>query len=647
MKPTKQLQETLRLLKIEKEADFEQYRQYVQQLPLPERVTKGLSWYPLDVKRRGFTYGERAYVIVERTKQQGEPHRFRGGMPVSLFSRAVTARQPEARGVIQYVDKDRMKIVLSAKDTPDWLTDGSLGVDLLFDERTYREMETALKRVIEARGSRLAELRDILLGEQSPDFYPLPDLDHLGSLNESQLDAVRHIVAAKDLAVVHGPPGTGKTTTLVQAVRQLVQRENTVLVTAPSNTAVDVLAERLTAAELSVVRIGNISRVDESLVRLTLDHRLSTHPDAKQVKKIKQQAAEMRKQARKYRRNFGGQERRERREAFREAGELETWSRQIENRMTQEILDRADVIACTLVNTQHSVLEHIKFRTMVMDEAGQALEPAAWIPIARVSKVVLCGDPLQLPPTVKSHKAAKGGLSTSLIEKAIAHHPESVQLLATQYRMHEQIMGFSNGQFYHNQLRAADLVRTLRLPVTDNAPLIYIDTAGCGFSEQLNPKTKSRYNPEEFFVLREHLLRLLQQLPESYPASIAVLSPYQAQVSYMREALQEDAILPDTASRGSTMSSDDPVVVSTIDGFQGQEREVVLLSLVRANDKHTLGFLKDYRRMNVAMTRAQRQLVVVGDSATLAGDAFFDDFLAYAEQVGGYRSAWEYMQPGA
>ena len=426
-----------------------------------------------------------------------------------------------------------------------------------------------------------------------------------------------------------------KTTTLVNAIQLLCEKENHVLVTAPSNAAVDLLAERLTIKGLDVVRIGNISRVDEKLISLTIEKRLSNHPESKNIKKVRIQAAQARREARKFKRSFGAKERNERKENYQESRDLEDWARMLEDRVINEILNSAQVIACTLVNATHRMLDNVKFRTVVIDEAAQALEPATWIPILRASKVVLAGDAFQLPPTVKSIEAKKNGFGISLLEKWI-NLGGSSSFLNIQYRMNKWIMGFSNQQFYENQLKAAASVAEWKLNILNNNPVVFIDTAGCGFEEAINEESRSRYNKGEFFILREYFLQLAAALSatETEMPSIGIISPYREQCQMIEEEFNGEenlaAYLPH-------------VDINTIDAFQGQERDLILISLVRSNEKSEIGFLSDYRRMNVAMTRAKKQLVVIGDSATIGNDSFYGAFLDYVEKTGVYNSAWAYM----
>lgn len=626
-----ELDQVAELLAQEKKEDFEQHRQKVMSLPLEDRIKKGYSWYPVVVNRSGYALGERAFVTIE-TPKPDDPHQFRAGKTVNFFTRQADAYQPEKTGVIQYVEKGKMKIILNSKDLPDWLGLGQLGVDLLFDERTYLEMEKAIEKVKNAKNDRLADLRDVLLGAQTALFqkgdWQLPITD----LNDSQQAAVRQAVNALDVSVIHGPPGTGKTTTLVAAIQQISQTEQTVLVAAPSNTAVDLLTERLAQAGLNVVRIGNISRIDEGIINHTLDAKLAQHPESKNIKKVKIQAAEARRQAKRYRRKFGRDEYLERKQLHQEAKELAAWANQLEDRLIDQILSGANVIACTLVGSSLKVLDKRKFRTLVIDEAAQALEPACWIPISKVSRVILAGDPCQLPPTVKSRAAQKGGLGVTLIEKCL-ERMASTSFLDTQYRMNEQIMGFSNQRFYAQALKAGAHVAQQRLPFTTDEPIVFIDTAGCSFDEKMHAQYQSRFNPEEYLILREHLYQLIGHFSIENLPSIALISPYREQVIHIKRQIAEDPKLKEL-----------PISVNTIDGFQGQERDVIYLSLVRSNEKAEIGFLKDYRRMNVAMTRAKLQLVLVGDSATIGDDSFYQQLLDYVERHGQYQTAWEYMQ---
>ena len=620
------------LLQLEKEEDLRQYKELIQNLPLAERRKKGVSWYPLEVVKTGYTIGDRAFVTVERNSNLDVPNKFRSGQSVQLFSQTAHIKNPERQGIIYTVNKKRMKIILNASVHPDWLNQGNIGVDLLFDDRTYQEMAKALKAVKEAKNGRIVDLRNILVGQQTPLFEPIVNPVVIDGLNDSQNQAINDILAAQDVAIVHGPPGTGKTTTITHAIKQLSKKEATILVAAPSNSAADLLTERLSELELNVVRVGNPSRVDEHLIRHTLEAQLAAHPDYKNIKKIKKEANEARRQAIKLTKRSGWQNRQDMKNFFKEANELNNWANQLEEVTIDNILASANVITCTLVGITNKIVSKLKFQTVFIDEAAQALEPATWIPILRAKRVIFAGDPLQLPPTVKCDEAMRKGFSVTMMERGIECLPST--LLRTQYRMHEVIMGFSNQQFYENKLIADLSVRHTNLfqKNGNNLPLEFIDTAGCGFLEIENIEYKSRYNPDEYKILREHLYQLIENASEDDMPSIGIISPYREQVIYIQQEVETD---PDLANYDFT--------INTIDGFQGQERDVIYISLVRSNEKGKIGFLGDYRRMNVAMTRAKMKLVIVGDSATIGNHHFYKNFLDYCDSVGAYRTAWEFM----
>lgn len=631
-KSIEQLSDLMKLLQLEKQEDYEQFRKMVEALSISERKEEGYTWMPVKVNKAGYTIGEKAFVILERTSRLDKRHQFRSGMPVRFYTLYSNTNKPEFNGVINYVDRNRMKIVLNTKDLPEWIYHDQVGVDILFDGRTYVEMEAALKQAIQAGNNRLAEMREILYGKMPAKFDDFRQAPIMEGLNPSQQQAVQNIFSAKDVAIVHGPPGTGKTTTFVKAIRLVCQHENQVLVAAPSNTAADVLTERLSGEGLSVLRIGHISRVDESIVSHTLEAQIAQHPDAKHIKKVKIEAAEARRQAGKFKRKFDGDARQERQHLYQQARELSYWANQLEDRLVELVLDSAQVIVCTLVGVTHRVLKNREFKSVFIDEAAQALEPAVWIAIAKARRLIMAGDPFQLPPTVKSYQAAKGGLGKTLIEKCLENQ-DRISLLTVQYRMHQAIMGFSNAYFYEGALKADEGVMHHLLFDEQLSPVVFIDTAGCGFGEKMNREARSRYNPEEFMIVCEHLYQLKDQILPEQQAEIALISPYREQVIHMQTVLSEDQRLQDLAFQ-----------INTIDGFQGQERDVIYISLVRSNAKGEIGFLSDYRRMNVAMTRAKKLLVVVGDSGTIGVDPFYAAFLDYVEKEGLYETAWSYMR---
>jgi superfamily I DNA and/or RNA helicase len=574
----------------------------------------------LRITETGFGFGAYPFLVVERNPSDRLNHQFQSAAPVSLFSAADGNEQLSINGTVGYVDDQRMKITFFCDEMPDWIDDGKLGVNLLFDSRTYDEMFKALNVLINLEKGRLKKLRDVILGYDRPTVKKI-DFISSARLNESQNAAMNGILAADDIAVVHGPPGTGKTTTLVESVVQLLREEKQVMVCAPSNAATDHLAKSLYARGLKVVRIGNLAKVESDNTALTLDVLIQQEKDFKQIRELKKRAIELRKMGGKYKRNFGREESEQRKLIFNEAKNLSKEARELENYLVEKVLGDAQVIACTLIGSSSDYLQGRKFSTVIIDEAGQGIEPAVWVPILKADKVVMAGDPYQLPPTVKSVDAERQGLSVTLLEKAIQRH-DAVFLLRTQYRMNTLIMEFSNRKFYHGQLEAHPSVAEWHI---ESSPQVveFVDTAGCGFEEQASEESSSRCNPEEVRLLRLHF----DQLAPDTSLSVGVISPYRAQV----ELLQE------------TFADVSQVSVNTIDSFQGQERDVIYMSLVRSNPKSEIGFLKDYRRMNVAMTRARKKLVIIGDSATLGNDRFYGDFLSYAEEIGAYKSAWEYL----
>ncbi|RYD76621.1 MAG: DUF2075 domain-containing protein, partial [Sphingobacteriales bacterium] len=456
------------------------------------------------------------------------------------------------------------------------------------------------------------------------------------SLNLSQEEAVNKILSARDLAIVHGPPGTGKTTTLVQAIKALTKQENEkILVVAPSNTAVDLLTEKLSEQGLNVIRVGNPARVSENLIHATLDYKMAEHPEMKAIKALKKQANEYKNMAHKYKRSFGKAERDQRKALFNEAHKI---GREIENSekyIIDNLFNNAQIITATLVGSNHYTVKNLKYKTVIIDEAGQALEPACWIPILKAEKVIFAGDHFQLSPTIKSNEAAKGGLNKTLLEKLVSLHPESVVLLNEQYRMNSKIMGYSSEIFYQNKLTANALVAN-RILFDNDEPLMFIDTSGCGFDEKADGSSTT--NPDEAAFLLQHLAGLTEQIKGLQPAhfpSIAVISPYKQQVHLLKEMILSNPVL---------MAHSNKISINTIDSFQGQERDVVYISLTRSNAEGAIGFLSDVRRMNVAMTRARKKLVVIGDGSTLSRSVFYNDFMKYCENLNAYHSAWEFLE---
>jgi len=627
----------LHLLSLEKEADRKSYQQLAASTTVAQRKANGMSWYPIAIRGTEVGRGDYLTVELERTTHHDIPHQFRFGQPVLFFSNH-DAQADNLTGVIQFVSGNKMKISLREDELPDWTSNGKLGVDVLFDENSYEEMEKALQEASQRLREEKQEhkLLKVVTGEAKPTFSEIDLKQENSALNTSQKVAVEKIVSANELAIVHGPPGTGKTTTVVQAIKAMSANERQqVLVVAPSNTAVDLLSGKLADEGLRVVRIGNPAKVSDKLMSLTLDSKMGDHPQMKEIKRLKKQATEYRNMAHKYKRNFGKAEREQRKALFDEAHKILKEVARTEQYIIEDLLANTDIIAATLVGANHYTVRNRNYAVVVIDEAGQGIEPASWIPILKGKKLILAGDHLQLPPTIKSSDAAAQGLAVTLLEKLAGRHPEAVVLLEEQYRMHQNIMQYSSSVFYQNRLQAHASVAGHQLFAEDEA-LLFIDTAGCGFEERT--EDTSTTNPEEAQFVIKHLAVLTRELEQHYSQenfpSIAVISPYKMQLHQLHEALLHTPEL-------SVWQKN--IAINTVDSFQGQERDIVYLSMTRSNSDGIIGFLSDIRRMNVAMTRARKKLVIIGDSGTLAQHSFYSGLIAYAESVNAYRSAWEWM----
>lgn len=624
------------LLNIEREEDLQSYLKLTENTSVADRRALGLTWYPIAIRNTEIGRGDYLTVELERTTHQEFSHQFRFGSSVVLFSNH-DAKIDRIEGVINHLSGNKMKISLRIDEMPDWARDGKLGVDLLFDNNSYDEMQGALKQATNLADN-VAEnkLIRILTKGDKPSFQNEEKFLLPNNLNVSQQLAVNKIISANHLAIVHGPPGTGKTTTLVQAIKSLVKHNSQkILVVAPSNTAVDLLTEKLSKEGLNVIRVGNPARVSEHLIASTLDHKMADHAEMKNIKALKKQANEYKNMAHKYKRSFGKAERDQRKALFNEAHKIGKEVEQIEQYIMDNLFTNAQIITATLVGANHYTVRNLTYNTIVIDEAGQALEPACWIPILKTQKVILAGDHFQLSPTIKSNEAARNGLSKTLLEKSVLLHPEAVVLLNEQYRMNKKIMKYSSKVFYDNQLSAHQSVAN-HLLFPEDEPLTFIDTAGCSFEEKLDGTSTT--NPDEASFLIKHFTKLVEDLEAKNLANnfptIAIISPYKQQVQILKGLVKENEKL---------IPYHEKISVNTIDSFQGQERDVVYISLTRSNAESSIGFLSDIRRMNVAMTRAKKKLVVVGDSSTLSKSSFYANFIQYAEDLGGYHSAWEFM----
>ncbi len=615
------------LLDLEAEAEEEAARKAAQS----ETATRdGAALSGLTLRESEFGLGGRLLLTFTRGGRNDPfpPNRLQPGAPVVLSQTGTHRRRPTYRGVVYDRDFTSIGVAFDPPDDdpPD---DATYRLDLSADEVSRVRQQEALRRASSATGDRLAELRDVLLGEREPAFNSPPDVS-ISTLNTSQVEAVRFALAAKDVAVIHGPPGTGKTTTVVELIRQAVARGERVLATAASNHAVDNLLEKLLAAGERPVRVGHPARVDPALRERTLDILVQKHADARQARKLAKEARTLFVQADKWttERPQPG----EKQALRREARAMLTDARRFEAVAAARILEDARIVCGTLTGLTSDVLGPRQYDLAVIDEAGQSTEPASWLPLMRANKLVLAGDHRQLPATVISPDAAEQGLAVSLMERVADQFGESVcRLLSVQYRMNADIMGFSNAEFYGGLLVADESVAAHRLcdppgvtadPWTEK-PVRFIDTAGAGFDEELEDDSGSRHNPGE----ADHVVRCVRRwLAAGVPAgAIAVITPYRAQVRKLRERLAD---VPD-------------VEVDSVDGFQGRENEAVVISLVRSNPAGRIGFLSDTRRTNVAFTRARRALVVIGDSATLSSDAFYLRMIGHMEAIGAYGSVWE------
>jgi len=640
-KVTEELKKGLKLLKLEWQEDLAQYKQKFLNSSLADKKKAGITWHPVHLKKSKIGMGERLLVEVERS-DSNYASAFNSGKSVSFFSTHESYNSSEDRvnGVINFVKQNTMTVTLQADELPEWMHGSKLGVDLLFDEASYREMEFALKRVISTENKRVEEFKEILLGEKAPQFS-VKQLAPKSNLNFSQNLACELIANAKDVAVVHGPPGTGKTTTLIEAIQDSVIAGESILVCAPSNAAVDLLVEKLIDRGIETLRLGHPARVEEKILNQTLDAKTAFHASYRDLKKLRKETDQQLKIAKQYKRNFGHAERVQRKMMYAEVSRLREASKSLEEYIQYDIYQKTKVFACTLVGASSYNLKGMEFDVVFIDEAAQGLEAATWIPILKAKKVVFAGDHCQLPPTIKSYQAAKDGLAETLFEKVIARKPQAAQMLQVQYRMPEVIMGFSNEQFYQGKLIADESAKAHVFPSEESA-LEWIDTAGAGYSDQKELESLSTFNPEEALFAAKYLNDLVERIGVDNflqnDWTIGLIAPYGAQVRRLR------GLIFDSEDYPSLQAVKEQITIDTVDGFQGQERDLMMISLTRSNEKGEIGFLADARRMNVALTRAKRKLVLIGDSGTLTQNPFFDELLRYFEAQEGYRSVWEFLE---
>jgi ATP-dependent RNA/DNA helicase IGHMBP2 len=635
MNVTEQLRHTLHLITLERQADLEQYRQKVLLRSLTQRTQEGTTWYPVTIKRNYIGTGERLILEMEKTNHLDQPHAFQSGKLVSLFSNATgNPERDHINGVVNYVRGNQILVTLNSDELPDWLDDRLVGIDVMFDEMVYREMEATMHTVIKADG-RLGELRQLLLGDQPARRRSAHGIEAPSTLNKSQANAFRAAGSADDVAFIHGPPGTGKTTTLIEVIRFAIGEERQVLVCAPSNAAVDLLADRLDDLRVKVLRIGHPARVTEQTLSKTLDARIAAHANFSELRTLRKKMEQVKSKALTYKRHFGHHEKAQRRALLHEAKILKSDADMLEFYIINDLLQTSEAICCTLIGASHPVLRNRKFKTVFIDEAAQALEPACWIPLLRSARVIFAGDHQQLPPTIKSREAAKLGLAQTLFEKSIVRQPAAATLLRIQYRMHEDIMKFPSAYFYDNQLIADPTVKN-RLLAPNQLPIEFIDTAGSGYTEVQDPETLSRYNEQEADLVIRQTEKLVEEIGldrwTSDQFTIGVITPYRAQVDQLQKLADASSLLEPVRAW---------LTINTVDAFQGQERDVIVISFVRSNDAGDVGFLGDIRRTNVAMTRAKMKLIMIGDSATLGSHPFYTDLLNYVQANASFRSVYE------
>ena len=627
--PTLLLQRQRMLLEIEYNHEKEEFRKQTETMGVERKVRRGDAWFPISIGRS--YYNSLNQMVVEVMRQPGSDieHNFEAGRPVCFFTiknDMGTAGAKNTKGgsklqylsftaTVSYAEQDRMVVALpDSGRIVDLQRQNALGVQLFFDETSYRLMFEALDRVIRARSGRLADLRDIFYTKAPASRYTF-DAMRFPWLNASQEKAVNEVLWAKDVAVVHGPPGTGKTTTLVEAIFETLRRESQVLVCAQSNMAVDWISEKLVDRGINVLRIGNPTRVNDKMLSFTYERRFEAHPDYPQLWSIRKAIRELRQQ-RKHADSW-----------HQKMDRLKSRATELELRIRSSLFGEARVIASTLTGAANRVLEGEKYSTLFIDEAAQALEAACWIAIRKAGRVILAGDHCQLPPTVKSIMALKGGLGKTLMERIVENKPETVTLLKMQYRMNEQIMKFSSEWFYHGMVESAPTV-SHRGILDYDTPMMWIDTAECDGKEEFVGENFGRINRAEaeltLQTLQQYLEKIGKQRILEESIDVGIISPYRAQVQLLRKELRKREFFRPYRHL---------LTVNTVDGFQGQERDIILISLVRSNNGGDIGFLRDLRRMNVAITRARMKLIILGSSETMTSHPFYKKLYEYVGQL--------------
>ena len=624
--PIQALTQQRLLLQMEYAAEKETFRKQTEEMGLQRKVKRGDAWFPL---KMGKSYYNSLNQLVVEVFRQGDDdeieHNFEFGRPVAFFriDGKDKIKYFNFTGTVSYVDGDRMVVAVPDNgQLIDVQSAEQVGIQLFFDETSYKTMFDALDRVIKGKG-RLGYLRDLFYSGQKAETFSFASL-HFPYLNPTQEDAVNKVLRAKDVAIVHGPPGTGKTTTLVEAIYETLRRENQVLVCAQSNMAVDWISEKLVDRGVNVLRIGNPTRVNDKMLSFTYERRFESHPDYDQLWAIRKAIRELR-----------GHRKRGDERYHQKLERLKERATELEVRINAQLFGEARVIACTLVGSANRLLDGQKFGTLFIDEAAQALEAACWIPIRKVSRVILAGDHCQLPPTVKSFAALKAGLGKTLMERIVENKPEVVTLLKVQYRMNEEIMRFSSDWFYGNQVESAPEVKNRSILDLD-IPMSWIDTSefelpedgSLTFKEEFVGESFGRINKAEaeltLLALENYFKKIGKERILDERIDVGIISPYRAQVQYLRRQLKKKEWVKPFRHL---------ISVNTVDGFQGQERDVILISLVRANDEGQIGFLRDLRRMNVAITRARMKLIILGDASTMTRHPFYKKLYDYIDAL--------------
>ena len=648
--PIQALLQQRTLLQLEYYTEKEAFRKLTEQMGMQRKVKRGDAWFPLQVGKSFYNSLNQTAIEVFRTSDQDIEHNFEFGRPVMFFRSegSEELKYFSFTGTVSYVDGDRM--VVTVPDSAPLLelqqSTDPIGVQLSFDETSYKLMFEALDRVMKAKNNRLAYLRDLFYSHQKAGRFSFEPMK-FPWLNPTQERAVNEVLWAKDVAIVHGPPGTGKTTTLVEAINETLMRESQVLVCAQSNMAVDWISEKLVDRGINVLRIGNPTRVNDKMLGFTYERHFESHPDYPQLWAIRKAIRELRKNRKKGSENY-----------HQKMDRLKSRAAEIELRINAELFGEARVIACTLVGSAHHLLEGMKFGTLFIDEAAQALEAACWIPMKRASRVILAGDHCQLPPTVKSIAALRAGLGKTLMERIAENKPEVVTLLKIQYRMNDEIMRFSSDWFYGGKVESAPQIK-YRSVLDYDHPITWIDTSNeenqitiegedapedsastassvsaanqnsdLNFKEQFVGESFGRINKAEaeltLLTLAEYFTKIGKQRVLEERIDVGIISPYRAQVQYLKKLIKKYEFFKPYRRL---------ISVNTVDGFQGQERDVILISLVRSNDEGQIGFLKDLRRMNVAMTRARMKLIILGNKDTMTKHPFYKKLWEYVEAI--------------